>query len=41
MSINLAVFASGSGTTLQAIIDSIENKKLDCSKWYTRVPMIK
>lgn len=29
MSINLAVFASGSGTTLQAIIDSIENKKLD------------
>lgn len=29
MSINLAVFASGSGTTLQAIIDSIESKKLD------------
>lgn len=29
MSINLAVFASGSGTTLQVIIDSIENKKLD------------
>lgn len=29
MSINLAVFASGSGTTLQAIIDNIENKKLD------------
>lgn len=29
MSINLAVFASGNGTTLQAIIDSIENKKLD------------
>ncbi len=29
MSISLAVFASGSGTTLQAIIDSIENKKLD------------
>lgn len=29
MSINLAVFASGSGTTLQAIIDSIETGKLD------------
>ncbi len=29
MSINLAVFASGSGTTLQAIINSIESKKLD------------
>lgn len=29
MSINLAVFASGSGTTLQAIIDSIEAGKLD------------
>lgn len=29
MSINLAVFASGSGTTLQAIIDSIEFGKLD------------
>lgn len=29
MSINLAVFASGSGTTLQSIIDAIENKKLD------------
>jgi phosphoribosylglycinamide formyltransferase-1 len=29
MSINLAVFASGSGTTLQAIIDSIETGKLN------------
>lgn len=29
MSINLAVFASGSGTTLQAVIDSIETGKLD------------
>jgi phosphoribosylglycinamide formyltransferase-1 len=29
MSINLAVFASGSGTTLQAIIDSIEAGKLN------------
>ncbi len=27
---NLVVFASGGGTTLQAIIDSIEKKELDC-----------
>lgn len=29
MSINLVVFASGNGSTLQAIIDAIENKKLN------------
>lgn len=29
MSINLVVFASGSGTTLQSIIDAISNKKLN------------
>lgn len=29
MSISLAVFASGNGSTLQAIIDSIEARKLD------------
>lgn len=29
MSINLAVFASGNGSTLQAIIDAINSKKLD------------
>ena len=27
--LNLVVFASGSGTTLQAIIDDISQKKLD------------
>lgn len=27
---NLVIFASGGGTTLQAIIDAIESKKLDC-----------
>ena len=29
MSINLAVFASGNGSTLQAIVDAINSKKLD------------
>jgi phosphoribosylglycinamide formyltransferase-1 len=28
---NLVVFASGGGTTLQAIIDAIEEKKLNCN----------
>ena len=31
MSINLVVFASGNGSTLQCIIDAIENKKLDAT----------
>ena len=31
MSYNIVVFASGNGTTLQAVIDAIEEKKLDAN----------
>ena len=31
MSYNIVIFASGNGTTLQAVIDAIKEKKLDAS----------